>query len=177
MTIHTKIASLFLTFSMLSGEVVSEGTPHLEALAKGPAGLNITASSSDLRFSDAGSVITVTVPIDSLKSGIGLRDKHMLKALESVKFDTTKIVINDSDVKRPSDGPVTSSTTGKLTLHGVTHDVRVAYDASQSATGLIDVKAKFSIDITDYGIAPPSYLGVSVKPQVDVSVDLHLASH
>lgn len=135
----------------------------VEASARGPAGMRITASSATLTVDDGGEDISFTVPLDSFRTGIGLRDRHMLGALESDKYPDVKLVLHDADLRSPGAG----TATGRLTLHGQTREVVVKYIASDSS-GAVSVRASFSVDFGDFGVKMPSYLGVTVKPEVEV---------
>ncbi len=75
----------------------------------------------------------------------------------------------------PKDGQDASATTqGTLTIHGVTKPVSITYKAHGSHDGY-DVNGTTHIKIPDYGINVPSYLGITVKPDVDISV--HFVAH
>ena len=145
------------------------GDNTIEAHARGPAGISITAKSSSVTSDDTGPILTFIVPVSSFKTGIGLRDEHMLKILESDVYSDVKLVIRDSDILRPCTDESTKGTTqGELTFHGVTKNVSVDYIAAADCEGHVATKAKFSINLTDYGVTPPSYLGINVKPTIDL---------
>lgn len=52
---------------------------------------------------------------------------------------------------------------GNLTLHGVTHEIRVPIDAILSPDGKLSADGEVSFDFTDFGIAPPSRLFGALK--------------
>jgi polyisoprenoid-binding protein YceI len=56
-----------------------------------------------------------------------------------------------------------------LTLHGVTKMVTGAVDVRQAGAGL-RVKASFPVNLSDYSIRKPRYLGIGVKDTVQVEV-------
>ena len=58
---------------------------------------------------------------------------------------------------------------GSLTLHGVTKTVTGAVDVRQAGAGL-RVKASFPVNLPDYSIRKPRYLGIGVKDIVQVEV-------
>src|SRR5947199_10510441 len=67
----------------------------------------------------------------------------------------------------------TSGTTrAELMVHGQTHPVEVSFQVAQR--GGYDVTATFRMDLRDYGMTAPVYLGVEVKPEVEVFADFHL---
>ena len=155
--------------------LVLDGDVHVEAKAKGPAGLVITAKTDKIAVDDSGDTFTVSVPLSSLVTGIELRDSHMKKSLESDKFGVVTLTLKDSDLKRPSgDDTVGGDVPAQLTLHGVTKNVTVHYTAVGDCDNHVGVKASFSVEMPDHGISPPSYLGMTVKPHVDVEARFRL---
>jgi polyisoprenoid-binding protein YceI len=137
--------------------------------AAGPAGLTIDGRTSDMTTADDGTTVTITVPLGNITTGIGLRDEHAKKALEVDKYPTTSLAVARSELKFPAAGADSSGDArGKMTLHGVTKDVTFHY-AAKNQGGTISVTGSMRIKMTDFGIDPPSYLGVTVKPDVDVN--------
>ncbi len=61
---------------------------------------------------------------------------------------------------------------GELTLHGQSRPVQVHYRAELGAHGVIDVRGSLQLDLRDFGISRPNYLGVSVAPEIEVQVSL-----
>ena len=75
-------------------------------------------------------------------------------------------------------GPVTGQTVdlsipGKLTVHGVTKDVTATAKA-QIAGGKLEVAGSVAMDMTDYGVSPPSVPFTTVDSQVTVEFDIFL---
>jgi polyisoprenoid-binding protein YceI len=135
----------------------------------GPAGLTIEGKTADMTTADDGTTVTITVPLGNVTTGVGLRDEHTKKALEVDKYPTTSLAVARADLKFPAGGADTSGDArGKMTLHGVTKDVTFHY-AAKNQGGTISVSGSTRINMNDFGIHPPSYLGVSVKPDVDVN--------
>jgi len=60
---------------------------------------------------------------------------------------------------------------GKLTLHGVTRPVKVTYHADGDSKRA-KVDGTMRINMNEFKIEVPSYLGVTVKPNVDIAVKL-----
>jgi polyisoprenoid-binding protein YceI len=122
-----------------------------------------------MTVADDGTTVTITVPLGNLTTGIDLRDKHTKNALEVDKYPTTTLAVARSALKFPAAGAESSGDApGKMTLHGTTKDVTFHY-AAKLAGDTISVTGSTRININDYGIKAPSYLGVSVKPDVDIN--------
>jgi polyisoprenoid-binding protein YceI len=141
----------------------------------GPGGLHVDGTGSELQVQDKGEALVVTVPLAKLTTGIGLRDTHMReKYLETDKYPTAELSVPRLGVKFPADGEtVDGSAPGTLTLHGKSQAVTFHYKAVRKGTSY-EVKADFHINMNDFAITPPSYLGITVKPGVDISIAFRL---
>jgi polyisoprenoid-binding protein YceI len=169
---------LLLCLGLLTGvsnvanaKLYRAGKAVVQFNAKGPAGMNIVGTTYDLELKDDGRTVTITVPLKDLKTGIDLRDRHLHeKYLEVDRFPKAVLKVDRAALKAPSSGSeISAEVTGSLTLHGKTNKTQVKYKATRvgelyTATGYLH------INITDYNIAIPSFLGVTVKPEVDISV-------
>ena len=160
-----------LTFSAIAFAKLSKtGGGAAGFHASGPAGMAIDGNTSDVSVSDDGTNVVVTVKLTGIKTGMDLRDEHTRKALETDKFPTTELKVARANLKFPSGGESSGEATGSLKLHGQTKDVKFKYTATPRGDGF-DVKADIKqLNMKQFGIEPPTYLGVGVKPEVDVSV-------
>lgn len=139
---------------------------------KGTGGFKLVGTTDQLAVKDAGGELTFTVPLKTVKTGIELRDRHMNeKYLETAKFPDATLTVSRAELKIPSrDGETTTgSVTGKLAVHGVTRDQQVRYTV-QRVGGAQRVSASFAMNFHDHGVNVPSYLGVTVKPDIEVQV-------
>ena len=116
---------------------------------------------------------SLAVDLRSLDTGIGLRNDHMkekyLEVDKGAGYD--KAVLSDIEVKGlNADAPDgKGSFTGSLMLHGVKKTVSGPAEVRKAGAGL-RVKASFPVNLPDYNIAEPRYLGVGVKNTVQVEV-------
>jgi polyisoprenoid-binding protein YceI len=159
-----------ITFSLVAAAKLNKtGDANTSFKAAGPAGLNIEGKTADMTVADDGATVTITVPLANLSTGIELRDKHTKNALEADKYPTVVLTVARGALKFPAAGAESSGDApGKMTLHGKTNDVTIHYTAKLSGDTL-SVAGSTRINVNDYDIKPPSYLGVSVKPDVDVA--------
>lgn len=154
-----------LTFSLVAAAALTKtGSAQAGFKATGPGGLNIDGKTSDVDIADDGTTITITVKLGSLDTGMGLRDKHTKEDLEVDKHPTAMIKVPRAGLKL---GGGDGDAKGSLTIHGQTKDVSFHYKADKSGD-VLDVKASTRINVGDFGVKPRSYLGVSIKPDVDV---------
>ncbi|EYF06241.1 YceI family protein [Chondromyces apiculatus] len=149
------------------------GTSSVEFKATGPAGLSIVGKSSEVRASDTADSVTIVVPLAKLDTGIGLRNDHMRdKYLETSKYPNAELTVAKSAIGYPAVGA--GEATGQLKLHGQTKPVKFKYEAKKSGTGHA-VSGTVRVNMTEFGIEKPSYMGLSVKPDVDVAVTFNTA--
>ena len=116
---------------------------------------------------------SLAVDLRTLDTGIGLRNDHLrekyLEVDKGAGYD--KAVLSDIDLKglNPDAPEGKGSFTGSLTLHGVTKTVTGPVEIKKTGSGL-RVKASFPVNLSDYNIPEPRYLGVGVKNTVQVEV-------
>lgn len=154
-----------LTFSLVAAAKLSKaGSSEAGFKAAGPAGLAIEGKTSEVNVSDDGTNVTITVPLGNIKTGIELRDNHTKNYLEVSKYPNATLVVPRSALKFDGgDGDAK----GKMTIHGTTKDVTFHYSAKKGGPGY-DVRGTTRVNMNDYGIKTPTYMGVGVKPDVDV---------
>jgi polyisoprenoid-binding protein YceI len=156
----------------------SASDSHVTFSASGPAGFKIEGTTSELAVAEDGGNVIVTVQFGNLTTGISLRDHHMRdKYLEVAKFPAATLTVARSVVKVPSaGGQVDADVPGMLALHGQTHPVTVHYTAKSDGASTTS-QGKFHINMNDYGIFVPAYLGVTVKPEIDVSASFRVVGN
>lgn len=140
--------------------------------ASGPAGTQIVGTTGDVAVQEDGqNIIAVTVTLGSLKTGMDLRDKHMReKYLETDRYPTAVLRVARADLKLPGPGDRGGfDADGTLALHGKTRPVHFHYEAKRDGS-TFSVRGSLPLDMTDYGIEAPKYMGLSVKPKVDIAV-------
>jgi polyisoprenoid-binding protein YceI len=164
-----------LSFALTaSADFKSIDTPEVGFLVGGPAGLKITGTSSDLSAAETGGKLTVVTPLKNLKTGIGLRDEHLKKYLEVETYPNAKLVIDRSKLKLPDDNQSgDGDATGDFTLHGVTKPLAFKYHAKRTGSDY-HIQGLATIDITQFGIKQPCYLGVCTDTEVKLKVKFKL---
>jgi polyisoprenoid-binding protein YceI len=165
-------AALAISFSLAAdAKLARTGSPSVSFTAVGPAGLKIVGTTSDLDVADDATSVTITVPLANLTTGIALRDRHMReKYLQVQTYPNATLKVDRASVKFPPAGAEASGDAqGTMAIHGKTHPVSFHYTAKHEGAGYA-VAGSVHLDIKDYGIDVPSYLGVTVKPDIDVTV-------
>ena len=116
---------------------------------------------------------SLAVDLRTLDTGIGLRNDHLrekyLEVDKGAGYD--KAVLSDIDLKglNPDAPEGKASFIGSLTVHGVKKTVTGPVEVKKTGSGL-RVKASFPVNLPDYNIPEPRYLGVGVKNTVQVEV-------
>jgi polyisoprenoid-binding protein YceI len=159
---------------------LAKGDGHVDFFATGrPAMLKIHGSGEAPRgkFVIRGTTAsgTVTFALASLATGISLRDEHLKdKYLETGKYPTASLKISGLAVP----GAVPNGNfkaenvpfSGPLTLHGVTRPVNGTVNITREGS-TVSVTADFELKIADYGIAVPSFSGITVADVVRIEVE------
>jgi len=163
-----------MTFALVAHAklVTAAGDNGAKFNASGPGGLAIVGKAdNNVSVADDGANVTVTVALKDLETGISLRNRHMReKYLETDKYPNAVLVVPRAQLQFPAAGAGASgSAQGQMTIHGVTRPVTVAYNA-RNAGGTYAVTGSAPLNINDFGIQVPSYLGVTVKPNLTVDV-------
>jgi polyisoprenoid-binding protein YceI len=119
----------------------------------------------------AGTAVgALQVKLDTLQTGIALRDRHMRSNyLEVEKGGEYATAMLENIRVEKFDGKGTFR--GDLTLHGQRREV-VGTSAVQRKDGGVRVEAEFPVRVSEFGIAEPTYLGVGVRDEVQVKVKL-----
>jgi polyisoprenoid-binding protein YceI len=142
--------------------------------AVGPGGLKIVGTTKELAVKEDGATVTVVVPLGNIDTGIGLRNRHMReKYLEVDKYPTAELSVNRSDLKFV-DGSASAS--GTMKIHGQSKPVTFTYTAKKNGSSFA-IDGAVHLNMKEFGIEVPSYLGVTVKPEVDVTAKFNAADN
>ena len=129
----------------------------------------------------------IEVALDSLRSGISMRDKDMKNDfLETSKFPLTTFeltkVVSSSQNTLEDKKEVQISAEGNYTVHGVTKPITVTAtllylkESDETKTrlpgDLLHVTANFEVPLSDYGIKRPQFLLLKLEEKQRISVDI-----
>jgi polyisoprenoid-binding protein YceI len=143
--------------------------------AKANVGMVIEGTTSAIVVDEDAKNVTLTVAVGTLTTGVELRDKHMKETyLEAPKFPEAKLVIEKSCLALPEAGEKSGECPAAFTLHGETKGVTVKYKAAVTGKN-VDVDANFVANFVDHGVQEPKYMGIKVKPLVDVKAKFSAA--
>jgi len=133
------------------------------------------------------------LPVESMKTGIKLRDHHLTTKdwLDAESFPEIVFQIrNVTDVKEVKKtaafASYTATLVGDMTLHGETHSISIPKstitlmnesDATRKVApgNLMAIRSKFSVKLSDYGVSHP-VIGKKVADEVALDVSLYMST-
>ena len=118
----------------------------------------------------------VKIPVAGLKSGESGLDKNMRKAMNEEKFpDVVYRLDRYAMTKGGGEGVLTAKTEGTLTIAGQTKPVTIDVEFRLGPDAAA-VKGSYTLEMSDYGIKPPSLMlgTIKVRDPVTIRFDLLL---
>jgi polyisoprenoid-binding protein YceI len=179
--------TLSLVLTLLATAISAKAAPHkftamdgsVNFLAVGkPSMLKIHGKApgpkSNLALEKGNLTGTAEFSLESLDTGINLRNQHMKeKYLQTKEYPTATLSLTEANVGDTFASSLTVEGErpfkGNLKLHGTEKAVEGKFTGKDGK-----ISAKFQLKISDFGIAVPSYLGITVTDTVDVTVDMAL---
>ncbi len=118
-----------------------------------------------------------TFSLDSLDTGINLRNEHMKsKYLETGKYSEAKLtfikVIVLDLLKSEVMTPQKITFEGKLLLHGIEKVISGTVEIEKKKSEIF-ITAEFSIKISDFEIDIPSFAGITMAEDVELRVQVN----
>lgn len=172
--IRVSIAALLLVSSVYAGNLSFEaGTIKAHTEVFGDSTIDPISKKATSHLSMDGSPASlkgsIEVSMSDLFSDNKKRDEHMQEALESVSFPKAVFDIKEVSAK----GGDAYTLKGTMNLHGVNRVI--SFDGTINEEGnKVHIKASSSLKMSDYGIKPIKMMFLTVRDQVDLSVDVVL---
>lgn len=117
----------------------------------------------------------ITVESRSLDTGLADRDEVMREHLDVAKFPTLAFEWTSFEAESVDAAAqkLRGTAKGKLSIHGVAKDVAMQVDVAVDASKRITIQGQTKLDMKEFGIEPPSQLGlISVEKDVNVWIAL-----
>src|SRR5262245_51383972 len=92
----TALAALTVALAASAAPLKLIDKPSATFTATGVGGLKIEGEATEFKASDGGDKLVFKAKIKDMKTGIGLRDKHTNKYLESEKFPEAELTVEKS---------------------------------------------------------------------------------
>lgn len=172
MRLPVATALLVLLSTPALARIAPKGDASIDFFATGPGGLNIDGKTKEMSIGDDSRKLVFTVPLKDLDTGMPLRNDHMRnKYLEVDKYPNATLEVPRSQIEFPALGKRSEGDVkGTFTCHGKSKEVTVHYKAHREKDNGLGGEGKFKINLKDYDISVPKYLGVTVSPDVDIQV-------
>ena len=114
------------------------------------------------------------VDLNSLDTGIGLRNRHMRENyLETDNYRFASYFGAISHVEKDSSGSLNITAAGTFKLHGIEKPLELAVLAKK-AGGAYIVETHFAVALSDYDIKVPKLMFMKVEENMAVSVKIKL---
>ena len=105
----------------------------------------------------------INVDMKTFNTGMSLRDKHTReKIFEVEKYPAASVQFTNLPIKD-------KAFKGNLSFHGVTKEITGTQEINATSYKIV-----FSMNLTDYGITPPGFAGMTVDNLVRVEVNGHI---
>ena len=164
--VFTLLVFLFVGVSATSQNLKPIKT---EILVEGTSNIHDWDMTSDkavgtvLSENGAISKISIEIPVKSLKSGKSGMDKNAYKALNEDDYPTIKF--NSTDVN-------SSKITGNLIINGKSKKISIPVKTKKSGQK-IEITGKYKVNMTNYGVEPPTALMGTIKTGEEVTVNFN----
>lgn len=168
--------AVFLSAAPLAHAGMTLGSkPRVAFDAEGSPGfLTFEGVTNQITLTEQDDKLVFTVPMDTVDTGISLRDDHMRRNyVHTDKFPNAVLALPKADITWPESGSSEGSVKGSFEVHGVSLEVTVTYDIKRTKDGY-KVKASFPFNTEKHGIEIPVYLGVTIQPDMTANVNLVL---
>jgi polyisoprenoid-binding protein YceI len=117
---------------------------------------------------------TFQFAVKSLKSEHSSMDGRMNKAVNADRFPTISYKLISATVSAVQKGKYLLKTKGDLTFSGNTQTISMDVIAKVNEDNTITCSGTKKIQLTDYGVKPPSYMLGSMKVYNDLTIQFNL---
>ena len=120
--------------------------------------------------------VRVTVPAELLDCGNGTMNEHMRKAIKLSEHNSIEFRLADYEVAKNAES-VSGTINGTLLLGGVTKPITLKAEGEPQGA-MLHVTGSYELDMTEYGLKPPTLMfgRIKVGKTVKVNYDLLLKS-
>ena len=118
------------------------------------------------------SQVNFTCPVEDIKSDHQLMDNKTYDALKKKKYPNISFKIESPEKVELNNG--TGPVKGQLTIAGKTKQVELPCSFNFEKNNMVDVTGKIQINMTDYGVDPPTAMLGALKTGEKVYVEYDL---
>ena len=118
-----------------------------------------------------GSEFYFEVDLNTVKTGIGLRDRHMREDyLHTDKHRFTNIKGKITEARKISDTEYDITVQAKKFIHGVSKDITIQGKIYKVAEGF-KIKAAYTVKLPDYNIEVPKFMFMRISEDIKLELD------
>jgi polyisoprenoid-binding protein YceI len=115
------------------------------------------------------------VDLNSLDTGIGLRNRHMRENyLHTDKFPMTSFEGKITEAVMETNDRYKVTVKGKITIHGKTKEITAEGYVTTNHSGSYRIQSKFVINLTDYDIEVPQMMVMKIDEEMDMVLDFYV---
>ncbi|RMH54052.1 MAG: YceI family protein [Bacteroidetes bacterium] len=170
----------YLPQTFVTNGAASQVARFIAHYSTGPVEGRIQPVEGSLTFDparlDSGLTGAFSVDVENLDTGLGLRDRALRNEyLETHLYDRAEFAFHRAAPRNWEEdgGIIRFDLDGELTFHGVTRTESVAATLTPTEAGYNGV-IRFEIVLSDYDIEPPTWLFLTVRDLVQITVLLTL---
>lgn len=125
-------------------------------------------------LADAVRTATIAVPVANLDCGNGTMEGHLRRAMNAEQHPTIRFTLDRYVVAEAAAGRQAVNVYGNLTMNGQTRPVAATIQAVRNEDGSIQATGQVPLDMTEYGVRPPSLMMGTLKVRKDVTIAFDL---
>ena len=115
--------------------------------------------------------LSLTIPVQNLKSGESLMDSRAYTALKAKKFNAIVFSLTVATIVPGQKNQFLVKTTGNLTIAGVTKPITLEVTCVSNPDGTLTCTGSERLKMTDYQIKPPVFMLGALKTGNDLTIN------
>jgi polyisoprenoid-binding protein YceI len=120
--------------------------------------------------------LSLTIPVEDLKSGKDKMDKNMYEALKKDDFPNIMFKLNDAELVN-TDSTLTSmemDVTGNLTIAGTSNVITLPVTGNKLEDGSFKFTGSYEMNMKDFDVDPPSVMFGTIKSGEMVTISFEM---
>lgn len=119
--------------------------------------------------------LEVSIPVKGIISTKGsIMDNKTYNALKSKEHPNIYFTLLSASVEQINSSTVKVNAQGRLTIAGVSKKISLSATGKQYSSGAIDFKGAKTLNMTHYGVAPPTALMGSIKTGEKITINYRI---
>lgn len=161
-----------------NSEVKVSGTSNLHDWTMKGSGLTVeaqfTVNAASLTQLLSLNGLTFSIPVTGLKSSEGLLNTRAYKAMKAETHKNIIFKLSSAVVTPQGNNQYAVKASGQLTISGVTREVTLQATSQIQPDRTIIITGSKKMKMSEFGIAPPSFMFGALKTADDITIDFNL---